>query len=396
MKNHWNDIVVITDVKWRKSLAAIRAVGKNNNYVVAIGNSIFDMGLWSSYVNKKVITCNIMLNQDRYKKKLIFILEQCYKKYEKRPVLLAMEDKTLELLMQDKEISKRCKCLIPNIESYIIANNKYKALELTSELGIEIPYTKQFGTAEELIQYLKLNLKKEWVVKPQVSKGSFGLIYISKKQDLALIKKYWIQYGQLIVQDRLPLEGESICVAMIFSNTSILSDYFVYKRLRTYPIKGGPSTCRISVQNDELVKKSCKIMEALKWTGVAMIEWKKDIRDGKYKLIEINPRFWGGLELSVKCGINFPQYYVDLAVDREVLTHHSYPLDVLSRWVIPGDILWFATKRHKTLGDFKKFFYNIIKDSDEWDKSDIQGSIATIVCQLIQLFNYDNWRFLKR
>ena len=79
MKHKWNDIVVITDVKWRKSLSAIRAIGKNNYFIIAIGNSVFDMGLWASYVDKRVIIPNLMKNQEKYKSKLITILDQCYK-----------------------------------------------------------------------------------------------------------------------------------------------------------------------------------------------------------------------------------------------------------------------------------------------------------------------------
>lgn len=396
MKHNWNEIVVITDVKWRKSLSAIRAIGRNNNFIIAIGNSMFDMGLWSSYVNKKAIISNITNNPERYKNKLLNILERCYKKFKKRPILLAMEDKTLKFLIQNKDIIKKCRCLIPNIESYVIADNKFLALQIANKLRIDIPYTKQFDTLNDLMLFLGSNSKKDWVVKPEVGKGSFGVTYVSRKQNLGIIKKHWRQYGKLIVQDRIPLEGESICVAMIFSNTHKLSNYFVYKRLRTYPIKGGPSTSRVSISKLYLVKQSYRIMKALKWTGVVMLEWKRDIRDDLYKLIEINPRFWGGLELGIKCGVNFPQNYVDLSCNKEVIVQGDYRLDILSRWIVPGDILWLLSKKHKTLGDVREFFYNILGDSDEWDKTDIQGSIATVFCQFVQLFNPSNWKFLRR
>ena len=58
-------------------------------------------------------------------------------------------------------------------------------------------------------------------------------------------------------------------------------------------------------------------MSSLNWVGVAMVECKKDIRDNSYKLIEINPRFWGGLELAIKCGVNFPRQYVNLLCEKK-------------------------------------------------------------------------------
>ena len=44
----------------------------------------------------------------------------------------------------------------------------------------------------------------------------------------------------------------------------------------------------------------------LKWHGVAMVEFKRDARDGVSKLLEINGRFWGSLQLSVDAGVDFP------------------------------------------------------------------------------------------
>ena len=254
MKHKWNDIVVITDVKWRKSLSAIRAIGKNNYFIIAIGNSVFDMGLWSSYVDKRVIIPNLMKNQEKYKSKLITILDQCYKRWGKKPILFTMEDITLKFLIEHRSIINKCKCLIPDLESYNIANNKFGALQTAKELGIDIPYTKQFENLSDLLLFIQSNPKRNWVVKPEVGKGSFGVTYVTSKQDLDIIKKHWKQYGKLIVQDRIPLKGESICLAMIFSNNNKLSNYFVYKRLHTYPIRGGASTSRIGVSNNSLVQ----------------------------------------------------------------------------------------------------------------------------------------------
>ncbi len=45
---------------------------------------------------------------------------------------------------------------------------------------------------------------------------------------------------------------------------------------------------------------------ALDWTGVAMVEFKLDARDGVAKLMEINGRFWGSLQLADRRGRRFP------------------------------------------------------------------------------------------
>lgn len=396
MKN-FQEVIIITDVKWRKSLAAIRALGKNkHNFIIAVGNSILDMGLWSTYVNKKVVFPCLKNNYEKYLDKLKRLINLCLTKYHMKPIILTMEEETLGLLIQNIDIKNNCKSLIPNAGSYSVANNKFMALAHADSLGIDTPYTCNFDTVDELIRFLQMHPDKEWVVKPLVGKGSFGLLYISGNFDITQVRRNWDLFGKLIVQDRIPIDGESVCVGMIFSNTHELVDYFVYLRIRTYPITGGPSTSRISISNIDLVTKSYRIMQALQWSGVVMVEWKKDTRDNLFKLIEINPRFWGGLELGIRSGVNFPQLYADLSSGKEVVSHHVYSINVVSRWVIPGDILWLLSQKHKSFKDYKIFLHHILKDADEWDKTDIPGSIATVICQLMQVCNPRNWRFLKR
>ena len=48
-----------------------------------------------------------------------------------------------------------------------------------------------------------------------------------------------------------------------------------------------------------------RMLDALEWHGVAMVEFKRR-RDGSFALMEINPRLWGSLALSVAAGVDFP------------------------------------------------------------------------------------------
>lgn len=389
-------IIIITDVRWRKSLSAIRALRKNGNEIIAIGNSIFDMGLWSTYVNKRVLFPDIK-HKKQYKKKLKYLLMKCIKKYDECPILLPMEDTTIEAIIDDNEIMGNCRCLLPNANSFYLANNKRSTMEQAKKLGIDIPHTKWFNCFDDLKYYISQINELDVVVKPEKGKGSHGLLYVDKTVKLKKLERIWHRYGRLMVQDRIPTEGESICVALLYSEEHKLCSYFIYKRLRCYPITGGPSTCRVGVHNNELLSKSCELLDSLNWVGVAMVEWKKDPRDNTYKLLEINPRFWGGLELAIKSGVNFPQHCVDILCNLfSGDGKFNYLSGIVSRWVFPGDILWFLSQKRKKMADYRDFFHNILEDSDELDKSDIIGSVASVVCQTIQAFNPLNWKYIIR
>ena len=59
----------------------------------------------------------------------------------------------------------------------------------------------------------------------------------------------------------------------------------------------------------ELYEVVEKLMQTLNWTGVANVDMRYDSKDGKFKVLEINPRFWATLDASLASGVNFPYLY---------------------------------------------------------------------------------------
>jgi D-aspartate ligase len=61
----------------------------------------------------------------------------------------------------------------------------------------------------------------------------------------------------------------------------------------------------ISKDINGVIESGRKILQASSYDGYSCTEFKKDIRDGKYKLMEINGRHNHSALLSIRCGINF-------------------------------------------------------------------------------------------
>jgi protein-tyrosine-phosphatase len=55
-----------------------------------------------------------------------------------------------------------------------------------------------------------------------------------------------------------------------------------------------------------LLRDAEALLRALNWHGVAMVEFKMDAMD-QHWLMEINPRLWGSLALSIDAGVDFPR-----------------------------------------------------------------------------------------
>ena len=106
-----------------------------------------------------------------------------------------------------------------------------------------------------------------------------------------------------------------------------------------------------------------RILDALEWHGPAQLEWIRDERDGQYRLLEINPRFWGTLELSTKAGLDFADLTVRM-LDGETLDgEFPYAVGVRERWAFPEELL--SVKRDR--GRWRARVLEYVRPSDLFD-----------------------------
>ena len=70
-----------------------------------------------------------------------------------------------------------------------------------------------------------------------------------------------------------------------------------------------------------------------------MVEVKKDQRDARYKLIEINPKFWGSFDLSRHAGVPFAEMYVQLALGQHPEKVFKFDTRARFRWLFSDDLL---------------------------------------------------------
>ena len=63
-----------------------------------------------------------------------------------------------------------------------------------------------------------------------------------------------------------------------------------------------------------------------------MVEFKLDERDGLPKLMEINGRFWGSLQLAIDAGVNFPEILLRAVSGQPNALQPPYRVGVRNRW----------------------------------------------------------------
>jgi len=83
--------------------------------------------------------------------------------------------------------------------------------------------------------------------------------------------------------------------------------WLVARRTRQYPVDFGRSSSYVeTVELPEIEQPARRLLEAMRFTGLVEVEFKRDPRDGRCKLLDVNPRMWGWHTLGRRAGVDFP------------------------------------------------------------------------------------------
>ncbi|MGA8269846.1 MAG: ATP-grasp domain-containing protein [Candidatus Acidiferrales bacterium] len=106
---------------------------------------------------------------------------------------------------------------------------------------------------------------------------------------------------------------------------------------------GSGSTYRRSIQaTPELLRDAKALLDKLQWHGLAMVEFKCS-NDGRYWLMEINPRLWGSLALAIDAGVDFPYGLLGLATGETLPPQPDYKINYHTRVLLP-DVIWIRNQ----------------------------------------------------
>lgn len=333
-----NRNVLITDGEQRASLAVVRSLGRAGVPVTVCSSEPNSLAGSSKYCAKSL---QYPSPRQQTKEFLAFVEKEVSS--SRYRVLLPMSDISVRLVARMGEsLSRYALVPFPSEQHVIAAQDKRSVLQLAKKLSIPVPET-LFAIEEEIANQALRNLTYPVVIKPRFSRYEQDGRWISGDVQYAwdpedLRRKYEATHARVpcpLVQEKI--EGEGRGVFLLVWNGK-LKAAFCHRRLREKPPWGGPSVYRESIAFDEeMVKKSFGLLQAIGWQGPAMVEFKVDNRDGQSKLMEVNGRFWGSLQLAIDAGMNFPLLLFRLATGENVPPQFDYKVGVRSRWLL-GDL----------------------------------------------------------
>ena len=85
------------------------------------------------------------------------------------------------------------------------------------------------------------------------------------------------------------------------------------RKLRIYPLDFGTSSFLVGVRCPEVERMAVDLLERIGYRGTGSVAFKRDARDGKLYVLELNGRLIGPTIHSLRCGVNLPLLaYLDL------------------------------------------------------------------------------------
>ena len=333
--------VFVTDALFKHSLAIIRAI--SNQYAVDCGYTrAYALSFFSSRIHGKLLYPDPRFYPQEFAEAMVRLA----RKMDYAAILPVSYESCVSMVRFAPDFDR---VMLPNAKSMEVASNKRLTTELARELSIPTPDTlpvSNIGGLEAAARVFRF---------PFFLKNSLGSqenTVIGSESELRLRGPHSLsQWGSdLIAQEVAVGEG---CGFFALFNRGSLRAFFMHRRIREGSPNGGPSTCCESFYDPKLKEYGVRILQALNWHGAAMVEFKRT-KENEYKLLEINPKFWGSLDIAIAAGVNFPQLIIECITSGDCNEVSQYAENLRYQWPIPDDFArlgWGASGTRAMLGD---------------------------------------------
>jgi predicted ATP-grasp superfamily ATP-dependent carboligase/thymidylate kinase len=337
--------VLVTDASRGSAVSIIRSLGRRGMHVIAADSEARSPGFYSRYAAGR-------LRYPRPDESPEEMVEALLAAAGTRGIdlIVPVTDETILPLVAARErFAGVCKLAVPDPRALATSRDKMATFELAVELGIPVPRTELVSTVNEALRAAPA-LGWPVVLKPRFSRilregrGVEGYTVSYAANEEALAEEMGLLEGRsdVLLQEYCAGEGHGV---EVLAHEGRPLAAFQHRRLREVPITGGASSFRESVVLEPvLFDHAARLLAALEWTGLAMVEFK--VGDEGPRLMELNGRIWGSLPLAVKSGVDFPAGLADVCLGNvpgpDQRPDTSYAVGVRSR-NLDLEVVWIGS-----------------------------------------------------
>jgi len=188
-------------------------------------------------------------------------------------------------------------------------HDKRAQLEAAQRVGVGIPKTVFIDVSADLERSIA-EIAFPAIFKPVESlafKVRFQkhVLEIQSAEELTKAYSKVDDCGTLMLQEIVPGGDEELwTLGSYLDAASRPLAMFTGHKLRQHPRRFGYCRFAVSSWDADLADAGLRLLQELRYHGVSQVEFKRDTRDGTFRLMEINARHWMWHSLAAACGVN--------------------------------------------------------------------------------------------
>ncbi len=289
-------------------LGVARSLGRRNIPVVVVDDQ-YSVSSFSRYVTRVVRVADLRDPQ----KTVDSLLEIGTRLNLRGWVLFPTRDENVAAVSHHRdELAYVFRVTTPPWEAVRWVWNKKNTYELAQKLDIPCPETFNPQTEADLEPlYDKLPL----AVKPGVKENFFYATGAKawraetpeQLRRLFADARKQLSAEELLIQEIIPGDGTHQYSYCAFMRNGVPHSTLTARRLRQHPHEFGRAATYVESTYDPVVQElSLRFLRAINFSGLVEVEFKRDPRDDRYKLLDVNARIWGFHTLGSAAGVDFP------------------------------------------------------------------------------------------
>jgi D-aspartate ligase len=304
---------VVVDVNWVNGLAAIRSLGRAGAPVLAVDHRRWALGLRSRYA-LPVLSPDPAVDEEGFVALLAGLGDELG---VPTPIFPTHDPGLNAVACHQEELGARFLYPFPSWDVLQRIQNKRTQLEGALAAGVDVPRTGHPRSAAEALTIAD-EVGYPVLVKP-ADPAEFKRRH--RRQAFRCQTKAELENAYARAEPHEPMVQELVpggddelhTLGSYLDAAGAPLGVFSGRKLRQTPRLVG--TCRVgeAVWVDEVVDAGLRLLAAFGYRGISQVEFKRDPRDGRFKLMEINPRLYQWHGLAAACGIDLPRLaYSDL------------------------------------------------------------------------------------
>ena len=335
--------VLVTYGWCRTAYSVAMSLAHAGHFVSTCSSSPLSMTRFSRFTRSFDRVPDFFVDEDGYVSKLAEIVQR-----RNVDVIIPVHEDAMAIQRHRSLIPPNVKIACAAGDQLELALDKGRLLRVAEGLGIPIPRTilpANIKEAESALETIGFPL----VIKPRHGNSGKGIeIALELRQAREAYRRIVSQVGS--DTGELPLvqtfaEGELVGSAFLANSGRVVA-CFTEKYMRCKRAGFGTSVLREPYANEELRRLTAHLVAGLGWHGIGHLDF--IVPRGKPPLLlEMNPRFWGALEMALLNGYDFPLALLEQTVYGQVRSDCFMPK------ARPSRCLWIAGEAIACVEEFR-------------------------------------------